>query len=237
MTQLNHTSTPPTQFEGFKVCINAQQARADIILDRPPFNLVSIRQAEQLRTVFEALDIDSTIRVIVLRALGEHFSRGCEFEGSGHAAGEDLAWRTWTMDFPSRCGKPVIAANRGYCFGAGFELSLACDFRIATETTLYALPAQSVGLGCGSGGAGRLQQMVGIGRTRDVVMRSRYIRGAQAYDWGVATDFVADAELENLTDTLVRELLASSPLVQRAAKRLLNAMENAALAAQTELEG
>jgi 2-oxoglutaroyl-CoA hydrolase len=119
----------------------------------------------------------------------------------------------------------VIAANRGYCFGAGLELALACDFRIATETALYALPAQEVwqvpGLSC----AAHLYHLVGLGRMKDIVMRSRFIPGAQAYDWGIATEFAVDCELETATDALVRELLAFSPVPQRAAKQLLNTIE------------
>jgi 2-oxoglutaroyl-CoA hydrolase len=223
-----HTPKPLTQFDGFHVDKDKHESRADIVLDRPPSNCVSMTLAEQLRTAFEALDDDPTIQVIVLRAQGEHFSSGCDIEDPDDGSPESLARRAWTMNAPSRCSKPVIAANRGHCLGAGFELSLACDFRIATETTFYALPAQSVGQGFGSAGAGRLQKMMGLARTRDVVMRSRYISGALAYDWGIATDFVADNELESLTDALVRELLGSSPLVQRAAKNVLNAMEDTA---------
>jgi 2-oxoglutaroyl-CoA hydrolase len=100
----------------------------------------------------------------------------------------------------------------------GFELSLACDFRIATQTTLYALPEQQLGQIPGSGGSARLQKMIGIGRTKDIVMRSRRIPGEQAYDWGIATECVADSDLETATDALVRELTAFSPLAQRTRK-------------------
>ena len=71
----------------------------------------------------------------------------------------------------------MIVANRGYCFGVGFELSLACDFRIASETTQYALPEQKLGQIPGSGGSARLQKMIGITRTKDIVMRSKRIPG------------------------------------------------------------
>ena len=88
---------------------------------------------------------------------------------------EHVSKLAWNIAAPARCAKPVIAANRGYCFGVGFEISLACDFRIASETTLYALPEQKLGQIPGSGGSARLQKMVGITRTKDIVMRSRRI--------------------------------------------------------------
>ena len=68
-------------------------------------------------------------------------------------------------------------------------------------------------------------------------MRSRRISGQQAYDWGVATLCVPDAELEEATDTLVDELRSFSPLAQRTAKKLLNDTDDALLATAIELEG
>jgi 2-oxoglutaroyl-CoA hydrolase len=130
----------------------------------------------------------------------------------------------------------VIAANRGYCFGVGFEISLACDFRIASETCLYALPEQKLGQIPGSGGSARLQKIVGITRTKDIVMRSRRIPAKQAYEWGIATECVADGKLEAATDALVDELRAFSPLAQRTAKKLLNDTEDAMLTTAIELK-
>ena len=89
----------------------------------------------------------------------------------------------------------------------------------------------------GSGGSARLQKMVGITRTKDVVMRSRRIPGQQAFDWGVATECVPDAELEAATDRLVDELRAFSPIAQRTAKKLLNDTEDSPLSIAIELEG
>ena len=131
----------------------------------------------------------------------------------------------------------MIAANRGYCFGVGFEISLACDFRIASETCFYALPEQRLGQIPGSGGSARLQKIVGITRTKDIVMRSKRISARQALDWGIATDCVADAELETATDKLVDELRTFSPLAQRTAKKLLNDTEDSTLSIAIELEG
>jgi 2-oxoglutaroyl-CoA hydrolase len=131
----------------------------------------------------------------------------------------------------------VIAATKGYCFGVGFELALACDFRIAAESTLYALPEQRLGQIPGSGGAARLQKMVGITRAKDMVMRSRRITGRQAYEWGVATECVPDAELEAATDALVAELRSFPPLAQRTAKKLLNDTEDATLSLAIDMEG
>ena len=221
--------------DGFRVEIDPERERADIVLDRPPFNIVSMPQRDQLRLVFEALDEDTRIRIVVLRAAGAHFSSGGNIKGFLEATPEHVSRLAWNIAAPARCAKPVIAANRGYCFGVGFELSLACDFRIVSETCLYALPEQRLGQIPGSGGSARLQKIIGIARTKDIVMRSRRISARQAYDWGLATECVPDGE--GATDALVDELRAFSPLAQRTAKKLLNDTEDSSLSVAIELEG
>ena len=236
---MNKTFTDPrlATLDGFRVEIDAARERADVILDRPPFNVVSMPQRDQLRLVFEALDNDARVRVIVLRAAGEHFSSGGNIKGFMEASPETVSELAWNIAAPARCAKPVIAANRGFCFGVGFELSLACDFRIVSETCFYALPEQRLGQIPGSGGSARLQKIVGITRAKDIVMRSKRIPGRQAYEWGIATECVADGELEKATDALADELRSFSPLAQRTAKKLLNDTEDATLSIAIELEG
>ena len=225
------------RLDGFRVEIDAGNERADIVLDRPPLNVIEMAQRDQLRHVFEALDADTRVRVIVLRAVGQHFSSGGNIKGFMEASPEHVSKLAWNIAAPARCEKPVIVANRGYTFGVGFEISLACDFRIASETTLYALPEQKLGQIPGSGGSARLQKMVGITRTKDIVMRSKRIPGKQALDWGVATECVPDDKLEAATDALVDELLSFSPIAQRTAKKLLNDTEDSTLSIAIELEG
>ena len=238
MTQLMHQAQRLLDdLDGFRVEIDEANERADIILDRPPFNIVSMKQREQLRLVFEALDDNARVRIIVLRSMGEHFSSGGDIKGFLDASPEHVSKLAWNIASPARCTKPVIAANKGYCFGVGFELSLACDFRICTEKSLYALPEQKLGQIPGSGGSARLQKMVGIARTKDIVMRSRRIPGPQAYEWGIVLECVPEAQLERATDDLVRELRAFAPYAQRTAKKLLNDTEDAPLSIAIELEG
>jgi 2-oxoglutaroyl-CoA hydrolase len=223
--------------DGFRVEIDEAKERADIVLDRPPLNVITMPQRDQLRSAFESLDLDDRVRVIVLRAAGEHFSSGGSIKGFLEASPEEVSKLAWNIAAPQRCSKPVIAANRGYCFGVGFEISLACDFRIVSETCQYALPEQKLGQIPGSGGSARLQGMVGITRTKDIVMRSRRLSGRQAYEWGVATECVPDDQLENAAGALAEELRGFAPLAQRTAKKLLNDTEDASLSIAMELEG
>lgn len=231
------TTELPGDLDGFRVEIDPDGERADVVLDRPPLNVVEMKQRDQLRQVFEALDDDHRIRVIVLRAEGEHFSSGGNIKGFMEASPEQVSELAWNIAAPARCRKPVIAQNRGYTFGVGFELSLACDFRICSETTLYALPEQRIGQIPGSGGSIRLLHMIGIQRTKDMTFRSRRVPGAEAREWGLVLDCVPDDALEETVDALVDELRAFAPLAQRTLKGVLNAAQNTTLEAGIEIEG
>ena len=227
----------PHDLDGFRVEVDHDRERADIVLDRPPLNVVTMRERDQLRTVFEALDRAPGVRVIVLRGAGKHFSSGGDIRGFLDSTPERVSELAWNVAAPERCHKPVVAAVRGYCFGVGFELSLACDFRIVSETARLALPEQRIGMIPGSGGSARLVRMIGIARTKDVAMRSRRIPARQAHDWGIAIDCVPDEELEARTDAFVDELRGFSPLAQRTLKSVLNAAQDAPLHIAIELEG
>ena len=89
----------------------------------------------------------------------------------------------------------------------------------------------------GSGGSIRLLKMIGMARTKNMVMRSLRVPGRDAYEWGIASECVADDKLEEATDAFVDELRFFSPLAQRTIKGVLNAAEDAPLHVGIELEG
>jgi 2-oxoglutaroyl-CoA hydrolase len=193
-------------------------------------------QREQLRITFEALDANDSVRVIVLRADGEHFSSGGNIKGFLEASPEHVSKLAWNVAAPARCSKPVIAA-RGYCFGVGFELSLACDFRLVTPTTLYALPEQKLGQIPGSGGSARLQKMVGITRTKDIVMRSAASPARRPTTGAWPPNACPMQRAGSGHRRPGRRAARLSPLAQRTAKKLLNDTEDSPLSIAIELEG
>ena len=223
--------------DGFKLNIDRQKKVAQIVLDRPPLNIVTMNQREHIKYVFEKLDNDNDVRIIVLSAEGKNFSSGGDIQGFMDSSPEKVSHLADNIKSPEVCSKPVIAAIRGYCFGVGFELCLACDFRIVSDTTHFALPEQKIGMIPGSGGSIRLLNMIGMGRTKDMVMRSRWVSGKEAENWGIALRCVDDKLLETSTNELVEELLTFSPLAQRTIKNVLNTAQDMPLHTGIELEG
>ena len=129
----------------------------------------------------------------------------------------------------------MIAALRGYVFGVGFELALACDFRIAAEDVELAFPEATIGMIPGSGGTQRLARLVGLGRAKDIVMRGRRVGAEEALALGLVTELVAD--LDAAVGSLCEELRRLSPLALAMAKRVLNHAYDGPLQLGLEVEG
>ena len=221
--------------DGFRV--ERDGARAAIVLDRPPLNVESMPQRDQHAAAFAALEREDGVRVIVVRGAGTNFSSGGNIAGFLEASPETVSHLADNIAAPERCAKPIVAAVRGYCFGVGFELALACDFRLAGTTAEFALPEMRIGMIPGSGGSARLAQMVGLARAKEIAMRARRITAQEAAAWGIVSECVADDTLDEAVARLVAELVSFSPLAQRTVKRVLNDGQHLSLKGAIELEG
>jgi 2-oxoglutaroyl-CoA hydrolase len=212
---------------------------ATITLDVPEkLNRVSMLAREQLARLFDDFGRDDGVRAIVLTGAGEQaFTAGGDIADFLEREPEELSRLAWNVAAPERCPKPVIAKLRGYAFGVGLELALACDFRIAADDVELALPEVRIGMIPGSGGTQRLARMIGLGRAKDLVMRGRRVAADEALAVGLVTEVVAAADLDAAVERLVDELRALSPLALGMAKRVLNHAYDGPLALGLELEG
>jgi 2-oxoglutaroyl-CoA hydrolase len=210
-----------------------------ITLDVPEkLNRVSMPARDQLANLFEELGRDEGVRAIVLTGAGEKaFTAGGDIAGFLEREPEELTRLAWNVAAPERCPKPVIAKLRGYAFGVGLELALACDFRIASDDVELGLPEVKIGMIPGSGGTQRLARMIGLGRAKDMVMRGRRIDAGEALAIGLVTEVVTPAELDAAVARLVDELRALSPLALALAKRVLNHAYDGPLGLGLEVEG
>ena len=223
-----------TELDGLRLERDADVAT--ITLDVPEkLNRVSMRARDQLAELFEELGRKEDVRAIVLTGAGEKaFTAGGDIAGFLERGPEELSRLAWNIAAPERCPKPVIAKLRGYAFGVGLELALACDFRIASADVELALPEVKIGMIPGSGVTQRLARMVGLGRAKDMVMRGRRIDAEEALAIGLVTQVVAPAELDSAVTSLVDELRALSPLALTLAKRVLNHAHDGPLGLEVE---
>jgi 2-oxoglutaroyl-CoA hydrolase len=223
--------------DGFRV-ERDERGVATITLDVPgKLNRVSMPARDELRAVFEELDHDDAVRFVVLAGAGEAFTAGGDIPGFLERSAWDVSRLADNVAAPERCTKPVVAALRGYCFGVGLELALACDFRIAADDVQLGFPEVTIGMIPGSGGTQRLARLVGLGRAKDIVMRGRRVGADEALALGLVTEVVAADELVAAVSRLVEELARHSSLALAMAKRVLNHAYSGPLPLGLELEG
>ncbi len=218
---------------------NIKRKTATIVLDRPEkMNTLSYYARADLNEIFEILNKDDEVRVIILKGEGtKAFTSGGTIAQFMERHPEELSVLHRNVAAPERSPKPVIAQLQGFTFGVGLELAMACDFRVASETTLLALPEMRLGMIPGSGGTQRIARIAGLGRAKDMIMRARRIPANEAYQWGLLTTVVPQDKLEVTVQSLVDELLQFSPLAQRVAKQVLNATQEGPLSAGLQIEG
>ena len=226
-----------TELDGLRLERNGDVAT--ITLDVPEkLNRVSMPARDQLAQLFEELGGDASVRAIVLTGAGDKaFTAGGDIAGFLEREPEELSRLAWNVAAPERCPKPVIAKLRGFAFGVGLELALACDFRVAADDVELGLPEVKIGMIPGSGGTQRLARMVGLGRAKDLVMRGRRVAADEALAIGLLTEVVPAAELDAAVSRLVDELRALSPLALAMAKRVLNHAYDGPLGLGLEVEG
>jgi len=226
------------ELDGMRLEIDAELRVATLILDRPPLNTVSYKARSQVAALFEEFGRDPDVGVVVVRGANGVYTSGGDVRGFFKVRRDGMSHLAWNIGAPERCPKPVIAAMEKYAFGVGFELALACDFRIATKDTLVGLPEITIGQMPGSGGSQRVLRMVGMTRAKDMVLMGRRLGADEAHRWGLLTEVVEDeAALDKAVAGYAAKLNALSPLALSTLKRVLNQGEDASLEASFDLEG
>jgi len=213
-------------------------AVATIWIDRQAkMNTMTVAMRQELPGLFRDLDADEQVRVVVVRgAGGKAFSAGGDLAEFLTLAPADLEQWGDTLTAAERCRKPVVAAIDGFAMGAGLELALACDVRIATRRSEFAFPEVRLGMIPGSGGTQRALRLLGMTRAKLFMMTGRRIAAEQAEAWGLITQAVADDALDETTRAVVGELAERPPLALRTLKTVLNRGAEAPLETALELE-
>jgi 2-oxoglutaroyl-CoA hydrolase len=218
--------------------VERQGAITTVWIDRQTrMNTLTVAMRNEFPDIFRDLDRDDGVRVVVIRgAGGKAFSAGGDVAEFLTLAPADLELWGDTLTAAERCRKPVIAAIDGYTMGAGLELAVACDFRIATRRSEFAFPEVRLGMIPGSGGTQRAMRLVGMTRAKLFMMTGQRIPAERAEAWGLITQAVADDGLDAAVAALAGELADKAPLALRTLKMVLNRGADAPLDTALELE-
>lgn len=182
-----------------------------VTIDLPPVNALSEAVRRGLMRCFQAALADSGIKAIVLICRGRTFISGADLKEFGSARkGPSLLE---ILDLIEQAPIPVIAAIHGAALGRGFEVALACHYRVAVPSAQVGLPEVNVGILPGAGGTQRLPRIVGIAKALDLIMSGRRVPGPEARALGIVDELVEESRLpEGATDFAQRIIDTGSPL-------------------------
>ncbi len=225
------------ELDGLRYEIDTKARVGYLILDRSPVNVISETGRKQIAALLAEMDVDPEVRVIVIRGANGAYCAGGDMRGFLKFPRDRMANLAFNLGMPERCRKPVIAGLEKFAMGAGFEMALACDVRIATENTQIALPEITLGIIPGSGGTQRLARIAGLGRAKDMLMRGRSISAAEAFDWGVVAEVVPDGGLDEAMSRWAEELGAMASYPMTTLKRVLNQTHETPISTGFHLEG
>jgi enoyl-CoA hydratase len=154
--------------------------------------------------------------VIITGSGAKAFAAGAdivEFKGLNEAQGKILAKRGHdTFDKIEKSPKPVIAAVNGFALGGGCELAMACHIRIATDAAKFGQPEVNLGIIPGYGGTQRMVQLIGKGKTLELLMTADLIDAHTAHTLGLVNHVVSAAELIDRSRAILTKIGSKAPI-------------------------
>ena len=203
-----------------------------VTLNRPDvLNAVNMEMRLDFTALMEELFFDENVKVVIFTGAGRGFSAGGDM---GHFEKE---WLTPAFRANSRrlvkffddleaLEKPVIGAINGPTTGAGLELALACDMRIASEAATLGFRENYIGLIPGVGGCARLIRTIGLHRAKELIWLGTMYSAEECYDMGMLNKVVPHEQLMDQAYNIARSLLKRAPQAIGLAKKLLNTIAN-----------
>jgi 2-(1,2-epoxy-1,2-dihydrophenyl)acetyl-CoA isomerase len=201
------------------IALDRVEAVARITLNRPErLNAINVRMGYELIDALSRLEEDPALRAIILTGAGRSFCSGddlsgMESEGYGRAQGPDavknyvFAPYRWTVvaNAMRRLPKPIIASVRGHAHGAGLNLAMAADIRIASETANFAIPFVKWAMATG---VNQLHYALPLGIALEMAFTGDSLDAVRAERLGLVNRVVPDADLESASLEFARRLAA-----------------------------
>lgn len=207
---------------------------AIVTIDRPEArNAIDPATGEALVAAWRQLRDRSELRVAVLTGTGaDAFCAGADLRSVGafyrsltpaeRLARAEIEPGLGGLTRNLNVWKPVIAAVNGYCLAGGFELAMACDIRIASETASFGLPEVTRGIVPGAGGTQRLPRLAPLGGALEMILTGERISAAEAYRLGIVNRVVPAADLVPAALALAERIAGNAPLAVQAAKQAVH---------------
>ncbi len=200
-----------------------------VTINRPDkMNALNGQLLLELEQVFDNAHIDDAIAAVIITGSGQKaFVAGADISEflSVPDSGRELAEKGHRIFSKiENCPKPVIAAVNGYALGGGCELAMACHLRIAANTARFGQPEINLGIFPGYGGTQRLTQLIGKGRTLELLFTGKMIDAQTALSFGLANAVVSSEELINVSRQWLATITSKAPLALARCIKSVNAV-------------
>jgi enoyl-CoA hydratase len=202
--------------------------RANIRLNRPRhLNRLQAEDLDTLLDLFDRIEGDPAIRVMVLTGAGRAFSAGYDLGSIAERAKNEQEQTAGSafeavVDRLEDLGVPTICALNGGVYGSATDLALACDFRIGVDTAEMFMPAARLGLHYYTSGIRRYVSRLGVDNAKMLFLTAEKIDAAHMLRIGYLTSMVPVATLDAEVDRLARTLAGNAPMAVRGMKRTIN---------------
>ena len=209
------------------VIVEKQAGIATVSINRPEAsNSINNALRSDLTAVFDELAVDRQVRVVVLTSAGdEPFSVGMDVgELAGFAPQEIEAVGRQARGLYDRMTAlqvPIISAIKGACLGAGFELALHADIRLARSDARFGLPGINVGMTAGGGALARLQRISGVGSATALALTGGLVTAERAFMLGLVSNVSTTSDFWPSVQQLAAHFVSLSPVAVAELKRLL----------------
>jgi enoyl-CoA hydratase/carnithine racemase len=193
-------------------------------LNRPPLNPLSMALLDELAVQADALSRDKDLKAVVVTGNERALAAGAdvsEFTETDAAPRITAAFRG-AFDALGSISRPVIAAIEGFALGGGFELALACDLRVASESARLGFPEILLGIFPGAGGTQRLARLVGPAKAKELVWSGRQVKPEEALALGVVDRVVPAGGALDAALEWASSLGAGAVLAMGVAKRVID---------------
>lgn len=198
---------------------------AVLTINRPDkYNAMNRSVLEHIEQHLAQIQNDDSIDVVIFMGAGDKaFVAGADIQELNRRIPYDalVASMQQLYEKVATFSKPTIAAVNGIAFGGGLELALACDIRIGSTNTLFALPETGLGIIPAAGGTQRLAKIVGIGVATDVILSGARLKAERAYQIGLVTELVDPEEVLDAAHKKAQRVRSKSPLALRLVKQVL----------------
>lgn len=221
----------------------------ELVLNRPDkLNALNLETLDIIRASVEELRLRPELRVMLIRAKGRYFSAGADLTAYQDSPNDKsgMATRSW---FRREMGgmqtlwqemelveKPIVVAHHAMCVGGGLEMSLSCDFRLASASAGYWFPEMKMAMVPASGGISRLTRLCGLHWAKWMVLANQRVDAQRALTMGLVHEVYPDETFEEQVWAFCRQLASYPPEVTALAKMSIEMAADMDSASARQLE-